>query len=127
MIGAGVFFDSADVVEKEDMVQLFINSGRVVLLPETENVAETGKIGSSNESLSTSDDHTFLSKSEENVEMNQNDSDISREKNRSEDDSGSEQINSSTHSEDHAVDEREEMEIDNDTSPAPESALQQEN
>jgi len=30
----GVFFDSVDIVEKEDMVQIFINSGRVVLLPE---------------------------------------------------------------------------------------------
>merc|ERR1719401_2468529 len=32
----GVFFDSVDIVEKEDMVQIFINSGRVVLLPEDE-------------------------------------------------------------------------------------------
>merc|ERR1740129_2725667 len=31
---AGVFFDPVDVLEKEDMVQLFINSGRVVLLPD---------------------------------------------------------------------------------------------
>merc|ERR1719296_600096 len=29
---AGVFFDQVDVVEKEDMVQLFINSGRVILI-----------------------------------------------------------------------------------------------
>jgi len=28
---AGVFFDSKDVVEKEDMVQIFVNSGRIVL------------------------------------------------------------------------------------------------
>lgn len=30
MMNAGVFFDPKDVVEKEDMVQIFINSGRIV-------------------------------------------------------------------------------------------------
>ena len=30
MEDAGVFFDSRDVVEKEDMVQIFVNSGRIV-------------------------------------------------------------------------------------------------
>ncbi len=30
MMEAGVFFDARDVIEKEDMVQIFINSGRVV-------------------------------------------------------------------------------------------------
>jgi len=30
MMDAGVFFDARDVIEKEDMVQIFINSGRVV-------------------------------------------------------------------------------------------------
>ena len=30
MNDAGVFFDSRDVVEKEDMVQIFVNSGRIV-------------------------------------------------------------------------------------------------
>jgi len=34
MNNAGVFFDPIDVVEKEDMVQIFINSGRVVLAVE---------------------------------------------------------------------------------------------
>jgi len=33
---AGVFFDPADVVEKEDMVHIFINSGRVSLILEEE-------------------------------------------------------------------------------------------
>lgn len=32
---AGVFFDPIDVVEKEDMVQIFCNSGRLVLRPDT--------------------------------------------------------------------------------------------
>jgi len=32
MNDAGVYFDPVDIVEKEDMVQLFINSGRVILL-----------------------------------------------------------------------------------------------
>jgi hypothetical protein len=32
----GVFYDPADVVEKEDMVQIFVNSGRLSLLPEDE-------------------------------------------------------------------------------------------
>jgi len=31
MAAAGVFFDAKDVVEKEDMVQIFLNSGRIVL------------------------------------------------------------------------------------------------
>lgn len=30
MTAAGVFFDAKDVVEKEDMVQIFVNSGRIV-------------------------------------------------------------------------------------------------
>lgn len=30
MMNAGVFFDPKDVVEKEDMVQIFVNSGRIV-------------------------------------------------------------------------------------------------
>ncbi|GFH58718.1 hypothetical protein CTEN210_15194 [Chaetoceros tenuissimus] len=34
MTDAGVFFDSKDVVEKEDMVQIFKNSGRVIFLNE---------------------------------------------------------------------------------------------
>merc|ERR1712157_469026 len=37
---AGVFFDPIDVVEKEDMVKLFINSGRVMLMPEDELQSE---------------------------------------------------------------------------------------
>lgn len=36
MKDAGVFFDSKDVVEKEDMVQIFVNSGRIVLLEKEE-------------------------------------------------------------------------------------------
>mmetsp|Transcript_24712 Transcript_24712/g.53847 ORF Transcript_24712/g.53847 Transcript_24712/m.53847 type:complete len:370 (-) Transcript_24712:2001-3110(-) len=34
---AGVFFDPVDVIEKEDMVQLFVQSGRVALLDRPEN------------------------------------------------------------------------------------------
>jgi len=34
MAEAGVFYDPKDVVEKEDMVQIFRNSGRLVVLPE---------------------------------------------------------------------------------------------
>jgi Ring finger domain len=34
MENAGVFFDPIDVVEKEDMVQIFCNSGRLVLRPD---------------------------------------------------------------------------------------------
>lgn len=30
MTDAGVFFDSRDVIEKEDMVQIFLNSGRII-------------------------------------------------------------------------------------------------
>jgi hypothetical protein len=33
---AGVFFDSMDVIEKNDMLRIFINSGRLVILPEGE-------------------------------------------------------------------------------------------
>jgi hypothetical protein len=39
MADSGVFFDATDVVEKEDMVQIFVNSGRVVIVPE-DNVTE---------------------------------------------------------------------------------------
>jgi len=34
MADAGVFFDPKDVVEKEDMVQIFVSSGRILLLEE---------------------------------------------------------------------------------------------
>ena len=43
MADAGVFFDSRDVVEKEDMVQIFVNSGRIVLLEK--EVKKTEKQG----------------------------------------------------------------------------------
>jgi len=36
MTEAGVFFDEKDVVEKEDMIVIFVNSGRVILLPEND-------------------------------------------------------------------------------------------
>ena len=36
---AGVFFDPVDVIEKEDMVQLFVGSGRVSLLEDGSNCA----------------------------------------------------------------------------------------
>mmetsp|Transcript_12432 Transcript_12432/g.25810 ORF Transcript_12432/g.25810 Transcript_12432/m.25810 type:complete len:407 (-) Transcript_12432:168-1388(-) len=44
MEDAGVFFDPIDVVEKEDMVQIFVNSGRVVFCEEekVEEVQESG-------------------------------------------------------------------------------------
>ncbi len=38
---AGVFFDPKDVVEKEDMVQIFVNSGRIVLTGEGEEEKNT--------------------------------------------------------------------------------------
>ena len=41
MMEAGVFFDARDVIEKEDMVQIFINSGRVVF--DEEEVIEEEK------------------------------------------------------------------------------------
>eukprot|EP00568_Trieres_chinensis_P010892 CAMPEP_0183311710 /NCGR_PEP_ID=MMETSP0160_2-20130417/38497_1 /TAXON_ID=2839 ORGANISM="Odontella Sinensis, Strain Grunow 1884" /NCGR_SAMPLE_ID=MMETSP0160_2 /ASSEMBLY_ACC=CAM_ASM_000250 /LENGTH=258 /DNA_ID=CAMNT_0025476377 /DNA_START=274 /DNA_END=1046 /DNA_ORIENTATION=+ len=34
MVAADVFFEPCDVVEKEDMIQLFVQSGRVLVLPE---------------------------------------------------------------------------------------------
>ena len=37
---AGVFFDAKDVIEKEDMVMIFVNSGRVVLLAEEDTSME---------------------------------------------------------------------------------------
>lgn len=40
MADSGVFFDPVDVVEKEDMVQIFVNSGRVNLLSEENNFAD---------------------------------------------------------------------------------------
>ena len=40
MTEAGVFFDSRDVIEKEDMVQIFINSGRIVFEEEEEEEKE---------------------------------------------------------------------------------------
>lgn len=36
MANAGVFFDPVDVVEKEDMIHIFVNSGRLVILAEVE-------------------------------------------------------------------------------------------
>ena len=42
MLEAGVFFDARDVVEKEDMVQIFINSGRVVF--EAKNEAKVEEV-----------------------------------------------------------------------------------
>ena len=40
---AGVFFSKEDVVEKSDMVDLFVRSGRVALLPENEDEDEGDK------------------------------------------------------------------------------------
>jgi hypothetical protein len=36
MANAGVFFDPLDVVEKEDMIHIFVNSGWLVILEEVE-------------------------------------------------------------------------------------------
>ena len=36
MAAAGVFFESRDVVEKEDMIQIFVHSGRLQLIPQHE-------------------------------------------------------------------------------------------
>ena len=43
MENAGVFFDPIDVVEKEDMVLIFCNSGRLVLLPDKHTEEEDRK------------------------------------------------------------------------------------
>jgi len=45
MTEAGVFFDSRDVIEKEDMVQIFINSGRIVFEEEEEEEEEMEEEG----------------------------------------------------------------------------------
>jgi len=42
MAGAGVFFDSKDVVEKEDMVQIFVNSGRIVFMEKESSGEQDG-------------------------------------------------------------------------------------
>jgi hypothetical protein len=39
MAHAGVFFDPVDVVEKDDMIHIFVNSGRLVILAEVPVVA----------------------------------------------------------------------------------------
>ena len=47
MADGGVFFDSKDILEKEDMVQLFLNSGRLVLiLEEDENTSDDKEVES---------------------------------------------------------------------------------
>ena len=43
MEDAGVFFDSRDVVEKEDMVQIFVNSGRIVFKQTDDDDDEQGR------------------------------------------------------------------------------------
>eukprot|EP00979_Chaetoceros_neogracilis_P001496 scaffold253_cov267-Chaetoceros_neogracile.AAC.29 len=43
MADAGVFFDGKDVVEKEDMVQIFVSSGRIVLVEkDSSNLVDKG-------------------------------------------------------------------------------------
>ena len=39
---AGVFFDRNDVVEKQDMINIFVASGRLTVLPEEEERAGAG-------------------------------------------------------------------------------------
>ena len=46
MADAGVFFDVKDVVEKEDMVQIFVNSGRIVFLEKGSVEQDGGRSGS---------------------------------------------------------------------------------
>jgi hypothetical protein len=48
MADNGVFFDPADVIEKEDMVQIFVNSGRVDIIPE-DNITEEARAASAQE------------------------------------------------------------------------------
>ncbi len=43
MTDAGVFFDSRDVIEKEDMVQIFLNSGRIIFEEDEEEEEEDKK------------------------------------------------------------------------------------
>ena len=52
---AGVFFSKEDVVEKSDMVDLFLRSGRVALLPEEEEEEGSGKIEKENETMNEPD------------------------------------------------------------------------
>lgn len=59
MAEAGVFFDPKDVVEKEDMVQIFINSGRIILTGEGEEDADV------DESHGASDDYGHAPRREE--------------------------------------------------------------
>jgi hypothetical protein len=47
---AGVFFDSKDVVEKEDMVQIFVNSGRIVLTEKADESLNNTNATTSNSS-----------------------------------------------------------------------------
>lgn len=44
MTEGGVFFDPVDVLEKEDMVQIFLNSGRLIALPEDDSKVEDHKV-----------------------------------------------------------------------------------
>ena len=48
MADAGVFFDAVDVVEKEDMVQIFLGSGRVILLETETDLLETDNDNNNN-------------------------------------------------------------------------------
>lgn len=50
MTEGGVFFDPVDVLEKEDMVQIFLNSGRLIALPEDE-MEEEQRIDSNKETI----------------------------------------------------------------------------
>lgn len=55
MTEGGVFFDPVDVLEKEDMVQIFLNSGRLIALPE-DDIEEEINIHDAEKSLKNSEE-----------------------------------------------------------------------
>ena len=88
---AGVFFDAKDVIEKEDMVMIFVNSGRVVLLAEEdtsmedsdgfsvdtdEDLKETEPLLNTNDNNTTTDNanqHTFVRSEPNNIKDDESD------------------------------------------------------
>jgi len=82
MMEAGVFFDSKDVVEKEDMVQIFVNSGRIVftdVLYPLEEVEEEQKqrqyeeernvkVGTQNQNLDVANNDQKQNNSDSNIQ-----------------------------------------------------------
>jgi len=57
MADAGVFFDAVDVVEKEDMVQIFLGSGRVILLETETDLLETDNDNNNDNNNNNNNNH----------------------------------------------------------------------